>query len=85
MFYSSKSLSKRGILFTITSFVNDIMKTRTKTSIRYAKVNDREKRERELRRERKKGRYREEGRDKSDRERERERVKGIERVKGNQF
>ena len=44
------------------------MLTRTKTSIRYAKQNDREKREKE----RLKERYREGGRDKRKRERKRE-------------
>ena len=75
-----------------------IKKTRTKTSVRYAKENYREKREKkkgrggDIQREE---RYREGGRDKRDREggrdkRDRERgerdrdreVKGIERVKG---
>ena len=53
--------------------------TRTKTSIRYAKENDREKREKE--REKKKGRRRDIEREGEIRERE---VKGIERVKGAQ-
>ena len=47
--------------------------TRTKTSIRYAKENDREKREREKKRERKKGRRRDIERVGEIREREKER------------
>ena len=54
--------------------LNKCILTRTKTSIRYAKENDREKRER------KKGRRRDIEREGDIREREREReVKGIER------
>jgi hypothetical protein len=60
----------------ITDIYDNCFQTRTKTSIRYAKEIDREKREKE--RERKKGRRRDIEREGEIRERERK-VKGIDR------